>query len=243
MSTIPKDLVALVAGLAIVVSGGVGLGAGAAQAAPAGSGAAEEGSVLARVYGEGRTIARAASDYVRPPTPYRDRGKFDPGCPDVDVVLHYDYVGVESLRRLKGSKGQAFLVKDRVRHFKETWVEKGSGGEVLFTWRGQHVFEETGGRRVPKSKVPDALIPPKGLVGPIYRFRATEKGWSVVRDGSGDILYDNGGTLVFSSLFDTLGDRQPGGTRLNFRVVRVLGPHPFLDVDPCELAADLANSR
>ena len=46
------------------------------------------------------------------------------------------------------------------------------------------------------------------------------------------------GTIVGRQLFDTLGDSQPGGTPLSFEEVKVIGPHPLLDVDICDVVAD-----
>jgi hypothetical protein len=88
--------------------------------------------------------------------------------------------------------------------------------------------------------VPADLIPPEGLVGPIYRFTATDVGQPfTVTDAQGNTVVRDVGVLVEEYLFDTLGDSKPGGTQLDFEFVKVIGPHPGIDVDICELAARL----
>lgn len=176
--------------------------------------------------------------YVEPPTPYHEVGSFDPECADVDVSVDYDYRGVSSVRVAPGTDGQAFFLKDTYR-FSETW-SAASTGKVLFTIRGHYRFQEVKAERVSKRDVPRDLIPPEGLVGPVYRFTSVEVGADKVRDARGRTLYRTAGVVVFKNLFDTLGDRAPGGTSLSFDVARVIGPHPLLDVDLCDVAAEQA---
>jgi hypothetical protein len=179
-----------------------------------------------------------AGAYVQPPTPYHNVGSFDPECADVDVSGTYDYEGVDSIRKARHTGGQAFFYKDTFR-FTEVWSEAGSG-EVLFTLRGAYRFEEVRAERVRKSAVPDDAVPPEGLTGPIYLFTSVEKGHDTLRDATGHALYRTRGVVVYESLFDTLGDGEPGGNELTFEPVRVSGPHPLMDVDLCDVAAQLA---
>ncbi|MDQ3455030.1 MAG: hypothetical protein M3513_06135 [Actinomycetota bacterium] len=116
------------------------------------------------------------------------------------------------------------------------WREDTSG-DVLLRIRDAYVLEEIAVERVRKSEVPPGLIPDEGLVGPIFPFTQTETGSDVVRDADGDVLYLTAGELTFKHLFDSLGDSQPGGTTLAFELVKVVGPHPLLDVDLCDVAA------
>jgi len=174
--------------------------------------------------------------YYTPPTPYHNVGNFDPGCRNVDVKIHYDYEGVYSDKNVAGSHGQAFLHKDDF-DFTETWKLK-SSGEVLLTIGGSLVYEEISAKRVAKSDVPNRFIPKKGLVGPIYRFTASETGRQAVRDADGKVLVANYGKVVFKQLFDTMGDSKPGGRELSFRVAKVIGPHP--NINPCQLSAQIA---
>jgi hypothetical protein len=177
-------------------------------------------------------------DYYQPPTPYRDSDTYDPECEGIDVTVSYLYVGVDSLRNVPGSGGQAFLLKDKYR-FREVWTDT-KHHKVLFTLAGAYTFEEVSATRVPKSQVPRDLIPEEGLVGPVYRFKAVEVGHDTLKKPNGKVLYRTAGVVVYSNLFDTLGDSAPGGTSLDFQTVKVVGPHPLLDVDLCDVAARLA---
>jgi hypothetical protein len=180
--------------------------------------------------------ARDSDDdgYYQPPTPYRDSGRYDPKCGDSRITARFWVRGVESLEFVEGSHKQAFLLNDRYR-FVEKWRD--SKGELLLTWRGEFHFKEVSAKRVPKSQVPDDVIPPEGLVGPIYLFKSRLTGWEVVRDDDGEVLDRTRGTQVFSNLFDTLGDRAPGGTSLRFEVIKTEGNFPPLfHEDLCALA-------
>ena len=117
------------------------------------------------------------------------------------------------------------------------WRED-SSGDVLLQIRGRYVVEETSADRVPKSQVPPAVIPEEGLIGPVYLFTQTETGTDVVRDADGKTLYVTAGVLIIKHLFDTVGDSMPGGTSLAADIVRVVGPHPLLDVDLCDVAEE-----
>jgi hypothetical protein len=175
----------------------------------------------------------SAGDYYQPPTPYVDSGEFDPECEGLDLTVQFRARGVESLRNVRGSDGQAFLVSNEGR-YREVWIDD-STGDVVLTARGSYDFEEISARRVPKSSVPEDLIPPEGLVGPIYWFKVVDEVRDVVRDADGDVLARGSGTTVARVLFDTLGDSQPGGTELSVEEIRVIGSP--LDVDLCDLAA------
>lgn len=185
----------------------------------------------------GASAAAKGGDYYTPPTPYHNVGNFDPGCRNVNVKVHYDYEGVYSDKNAAGTHGQAFLHKDDF-DFTETWKLKGSG-EVLLTIGGSLVYEEVSAKRVAKKDVPRRLIPKKGLVGPIYRFTATETGRQTARDAEGKVLVANYGKVVFKQLFDTKGDSKPGGRELSFRVAKVVGPHP--NINACLLSAQIAS--
>jgi len=175
--------------------------------------------------------------YETPPTPYHNVGNFNPGCRDVDVRVHYDYTGVNSVSNVPGTHGQAFFLKDD-HTFTETWKLKETS-ETLLTIAGNRSNEEVSAERIAKADVPSRLIPKRGLVGPIYRFTATEDATITVRDADGTTLVHSYGTRVFKVILDTLGDSQPGGRVLSFRVASVSGPHP--DYDPCQLSAQITN--
>ncbi|MBA2553367.1 MAG: hypothetical protein H0V10_06685 [Geodermatophilaceae bacterium] len=141
-----------------------------------------------------------------------------------------------SERRVPLSGGQAFLFKDSYQ-FEEVWKED-SSGDVLLQIRGRYVVEETSADRVPKSQVPPAVIPEEGLIGPVHLFTQTGTGTDVVRDADGKTLYVTAGVLIIKHLFGTAGDSMPGGTSLAADIVRVVGPHPLLDVDLCDVAEE-----
>jgi hypothetical protein len=176
----------------------------------------------------------ADGSYFQPPTPYQDSGTYDPGCGDLGVTARFWVHGVDSLRNVPGSHGNAFLLDDNFRFF-EKW--KDSKGDSILTWRGRFHFKEFFAKRVPKSQVPDHLIPPEGLVGPIYLFKSRQTGREVVHDDDGDVLHRTRGMEAYANLFDTLGDHQPGGTSLRFEVTKREGNFPplFLE-DVCALA-------
>ncbi len=184
--------------------------------------------------------ARDSDDdrYYQPPTPYHDSGRYDPGCGDSGITARFWVRGVDSLEFVEGSHRQAFLLNDRYRFF-EKWRD--SKGELLLTWRGEFHFKEVSAKHVSKSQVPDDVIPPEGLVGPIYLFKSRLTGSDVVRDADGKVLDRTRGMQVFSNLFDTLGDRAPGGTSLQFDVTRTEGNFPPLSPeDVCALAEKLS---
>ncbi|MGA9748522.1 MAG: hypothetical protein WBQ50_13775 [Nocardioides sp.] len=174
--------------------------------------------------------------YYEKPTPFDDSGEFDPECAGLDLEVHYEASGVYSTRHVLGSGRQAFFTKQRTR-FEETWTDL-STGEVLFTITGKDVFEEISAARVRKSEVPRRLVPDRGLKGPIFLFTSTQTGGDVIRDETGALLYWNGGQLTFTNLFDTRGDREPGGRSLRFRTVKAVGHHPLEDKDICDVAAE-----
>lgn len=201
-------------------------------------------AVLVAIVPLGATPAQAAGLHragaiYQPPTPFEDQGEFDPECEGIDVVVRFKANGVESIRRVRGSNGQAFFQKLRLR-FRETWMHAGTD-EVLFRARGSFLFREIAAVRVRKADVPRRLVPEGGLVGPVYRFTAREIGGEVITDADGRLLYHQGGLIVHKALFDTLGDREPGGNLLHERVVRTVGPHPLLKVDLCDVAAQQAS--
>lgn len=182
-----------------------------------------------------------AGGYFERPAPYDDSGEFDPECPGLDLTIRFRARGVSSLRHVIGSGRQAFFLKDRNR-FKETWTDN-TTGRVLFTVKGRNVVKEVAARRVARSAVPDRFVPESGIVGPVFEFTVYNTGADVVRDASGRLLEYQGGRVVFKNLFDTLGDHRPGGESLRFRATKVIGPHPLLDMDICDLASEQAAAQ
>ncbi len=190
---------------------------------------------LALGVGSASATSSGGGQVYQPPTRNTGTYSFDPECAGQHLVVRGKYDNVDTTFNLPGSNGQAFLAKQRY-SWSERWVDKRSG-DKFYVW-GRGLFRETSGTYVPKSDVPADLVPPEGLVGPVYRFTSRDTGRLTVGDGQGHVLRDRG-TIVAELLFDTLGDGQPGGTGLDYQIVKVIGPHPSLDVDFCDLAADL----
>lgn len=175
-------------------------------------------------------------DYFQPPTPYDDRYTFDPECEGLNLVVTGRARGVDSTVNVKGSDGQAFLARDHYR-FREVW--KNLDTHERFVVSGHGFFREVKATFVPTDQVPADLVPPEGIIGPVYLFRAVDTGNPFTVTDEGHVVVKDVGRLVSENLFDTLGDKKPGGTSLHFEYVEIVGPHPGLDVDLCELAPSL----
>ena len=107
--------------------------------------------------------------------------------------------------------------------YRETWTNPATG--QWFVIRGQVVFNEVEATHVE---------------GSIFKFRFVEAGQPVVvEDSNGKVVARSNGSLHGTYLFDTLGDDQPGGEWVADLDFRVAGPHPGLDTDPCDYAAEL----
>jgi hypothetical protein len=76
--------------------------------------------------------------------------------------------------------------------------------------------------------------------GTVFEFRFVEDGQAVViRDSDGNLVSRNRGALHVAYLFDTLGDGAPGGEFVADVDFRVAGPHPALELEPCDIATEL----
>jgi hypothetical protein len=179
--------------------------------------------------------------YHQPPTPYTDHVVADDICEGFVTEIQFD--GVESLRNVPGSDGQAFLYTDvYTRH--ERWTNSATGR--TFTVDADATVKEVLARRVAKRDVPAELIPADGLIGPIYRFRTLLIGEPfTLRDSNGRVRIHERGLVVFESLFDTLGDHAPGGTQLSNEPVRIVGPHATLEpgFELCAYAERITHKR
>jgi hypothetical protein len=182
--------------------------------------------------------AAAAPDvYYDPPTPYAYHETFNPGCHTAPFKVKARGEGVNSILNVPGTHGQAFLAGNTY-FFHEKWINKKTGKRFTLTGQGQ--FNELTATRVPTWKVPKDVVPDEGLTGPIYRFTAQEivKEFTV-RRANGSIVKQDRGILAFTQLYDTLGDKAPGGTELSLETTVQEGHFPLLDVDLCQLGARL----
>jgi hypothetical protein len=79
--------------------------------------------------------------------------------------------------------------------------------------------------------------------GNIFEFTWRNAGVPyLVRDGHGDVVLRDRGSLTTTYLIDTLGDDQPGGELLSETLERVSGKRPFFELDEaayCAMVRDL----
>lgn len=172
-----------------------------------------------------------------PRTPFHDEWSFTETCGDLELSVEGRSFGVYSDRYVAGSHGQAFLARQR-NTWHEVWTDSATGEH--FRVGGHTVFQEDRAKLVPKWRVPDDLVPPEGLVGPVYLFLSHERGvfFRVTRP-DGTVYSVDAGVMRYANLFDTLGDHTPGGTSLDFRVVKQIGHFPMIDTDICDIAQEL----
>ena len=130
--------------------------------------------------------------------------------------------GVFVLREGKNKDDGVFPYLDRFKYH-ETWTNPTTG--EWFVIRGNAIFNEVKATRVE---------------GNVFEFRSVEAGQPfVVEDSDGNVVERNSGSVHVTFLFDNGGDDKPGGTYLDVIDVRVAGPHPSLEKDPCDYAAEL----
>lgn len=172
-----------------------------------------------------------------PRTPFHNKWEFTERCGDLELSVAGHNFGVYSDRYVAGGHGQAFLAWQR-NTWREVWTNVDTGD--YFTVGGHTVFRENRAKYVPNWKVPDGLVPQEGLVGPVFLFRSSERGtFFKVTRSDGTQYSRDAGLLLYSSLYDTLGDHTPGGTELDFRIVKQVGHFPLFDTDICEIAQEL----
>ncbi len=118
------------------------------------------------------------------------------------------------VRNVRGSDGQAFLVEDHFR-FGEVLTNPANGKSMRIWGRG--VFKEHSA---------------KHIEGDIWEFISTTTGIPfVVQKSSGKVLVKDIGQVTFRTVFDTLGDSQPGGEFVEDELLKIRGRFPSLDAD------------
>jgi hypothetical protein len=76
--------------------------------------------------------------------------------------------------------------------------------------------------------------------GDIWEFTAHDVGQPfVIEDSEGSVVLRDRGRVTLSSVFDTLGDGQPGGVVLAEEITGASGPHPSFTADFCEVITEL----
>ena len=166
-------------------------------------------------------VAAPAPATVRERITYHDEWSFVEDCGfAVQVTGSGD--GRSTIREGMNEDEGAFPVLDRFR-FSETWTNLETG--EWFVIRGKSIFNEVEATRVD---------------GSIFEFRAIQSGQPfVVEDSDGSVVARNRGSVHIRYWFDTQGDDEPGGEWVADVDLRVAGPHPSLDLHPCEYAIEL----
>ncbi len=139
----------------------------------------------------------------------------------------------------KDGLGQAFLAHDNYR-FEATHTNLSNGR--TFTVRFHGLFKERTAELIPNWQPPPGWTPPLDengdpitVIGPVYRFTAINNVHAMVRDYRGRVIYKAHGRIFQEIVFDTRGDRAPGGIPLIEEEPVVLsGTMP--DFDFCEVA-------
>jgi hypothetical protein len=132
--------------------------------------------------------------------------------------------GKEQIIIREGKNGDAGAFPFAMRFsYTETWTNPATGAWFLI--RGHLHVNEVEATRVE---------------GSVFLFRFVEAGQPfVVEDSDGNVVARDNGSVQGTYLFDTEGDDQPGGTWIAGLDRRVNGPHPSLDRDSCDYAAEL----
>ena len=139
--------------------------------------------------------------------------------------VSFDIAGVFNGRLLlkqgTGPKTETFPVLDNHR-IEETWTNAETLRTFSLTSRG--VFNEVKARQVS---------------GTVFEFQAVETAHNVIRDEDGALVARNRGAVVYTFLFDTLGDGAPGGDYVSDWDVDARGPQEVEDI--CALAVELTS--
>jgi hypothetical protein len=141
-----------------------------------------------------------------------------------DVAVEGTQTGHYRIRAGKGKKDSAFFVSDNYSYV-ETHTNVETGEFVTITGNG--VFNEVKATRVS---------------GNVFEFVAVEAGQPFrLYDSNGRLVARDRGSIRYRTLFDTLGDDQPGGVFIEDLGADAHGPHPGLD-DFCGLITPLIGS-
>jgi hypothetical protein len=152
--------------------------------------------------------------------PYSDTFS-DCGFP---IRLEGTVSGQYRIRQGKGKTASAFFVRDTFR-FRDVYTNTDTGEWFVVT--GHAVSNEVKATRVE---------------GSVFKFVQIVAGQPfTVYDSNGDLVMRDRGVIRFTTLFDTLGDAEPGGDFVKEIDVRVSGPHPGF-TDFCEIATPLIGS-
>jgi hypothetical protein len=137
-------------------------------------------------------------------------------CGSVEVNVDGHAQGIFQVRVGKGQFATAFFAHD---NYEFTETHTNADGNVLVI-SGNGLFQET--RAVP-------------LGGNQFAFTSINAGQPfIVRDGDGNLIVRDRGTIRQTVIFDTLGDDTPGGIFIRDVSFKVSGPHDGLGFDTCD---------
>jgi hypothetical protein len=155
---------------------------------------------------------------------------YDQGHFDDTYSLEYDDCGfpiqLEGRNRgyfrttvVPGSGGQAFLANEHYR-YRETHTNAETGDSIVI-WGVGHFQEHKAWR----------------VKGDVWAFFATDTGTPFVVVDHGKVVLRDHGKIYLRTLFDTLGDGQPGGEVLAEKVLKIRGSFPSYrpDFDFCRM--------
>ena len=126
------------------------------------------------------------------------------------------------VKEVAGSDGQAYLAHDNYT-FRDVLTNSANG--EWFVVRGRGLVKEMTAVHVEDD---------------IWEFTAQDVGQPfVIEDSDGNIVLRDRGRVTLRSVFDTLGDGEPGGVVLEEEITGVSGPHPSFTADFCEVITDL----
>jgi hypothetical protein len=166
--------------------------------------------------------AAAAPD--RQAGPVFDKGSYDDTYRYTDeecgfpVVVNGRRFGYHVIRTVPGSDGQAFLLDDQYA-FREI-LRNPETDKWMKVWGIGHLEERSA----------------RHIEGDVWEFIAVETGTPLVIENSrGRIILRDHGTIRHRTVFDTLGDSQPGGELVEHHTTVVAGSFPSLTRDFCSI--------
>jgi hypothetical protein len=142
-----------------------------------------------------------------------------------DCGFPVEVTGVASghfrMREGTGDDATAFFALDRI-SFREIHTNPETG--EWFSLSGHFANNEVSATRVE---------------GSLFEFRVIKAGQvAVIRDSDGNLVSRDRGVVRRTILFDTGGDREPGGELVDLVELRLAGPHPTFD-RLCDVATQL----
>ena len=150
-------------------------------------------------------VAQAAAPYEQ--THFEGTDSFTDTICGVDVINDLVFSGVSIIREVKGSDGQAFLAHNNYATV-ETITNPDTGKQIIITNNGN--FREQRGTHVS---------------GTIWAFDSKDSGTFRITDVDGNLLLFDRGVVALHTVFDTLGDSQPGGEFISEELTAIHGPH------------------